>query len=461
MISEVKKSPWSPFFLFAALISIQLLPGTSWCFKNNPDKAIFQPVSDRQPSEPWYERIRFEWGGHLKFTGAASWPDEESIYGIVGTGTYYDGSAEARLTGSMFLGDWGYMVAHYEAIVSGGDTRSKVTELEKMFPGFSNLGLVGWRRVEDDTRFMDLTKVAKEHDDYIMYHRLDRLFLTLLPAWGLVRIGRQAVTWGNGLIFNPLDVFNPFAPTDTVRDYKIGEDMVLVQISASELGEVELLVVPRRDPLAGELDGDESSLAGKGHFARGTLEFDIMAGKNYKDAVIGVGGSGYLREAVWRMDVIWTRLDNDHRKDFFWSIVANMDYSWLWWEKNVYGLVELYYNGLGQDDYSEAVKDPNISERIRRGELFALGRIYLSGHLRVELHPLFNFYFTTINNVTDPSGIVQPYGTWDIKNDVQLTIGGTLFYGGHGTEYGGFELDGSGMIIEPSPNVYARFTYFF
>ncbi|MBW2066168.1 MAG: hypothetical protein JRJ03_14730 [Deltaproteobacteria bacterium] len=447
--------------LFAALVSMQFLPCTSWCFQNNPDNSPPQSVGDQQPSEPWYERIRLEWGGHLKFRGTASWPDEESIYGVVGTGTYYDATAEARLKGSMFLGDWGYMEAHYEAIFSGGDTRSKVRELERMFPELFNQGLMGGRTVEDDTRFTDLTKIIDEHDDYVIYDRLDRLSLTLLADWGLVRIGRQAVTWGNGLVFNPMDMFNPFAPTDTERDYKIGDDMLLVQITALDVGELELLVVPRRNPVSGEVEGDESSVAGKLHFAKDTLEFDIMAGKDYEDTVVGFGGSGYLREAAWRMDVIWTRLDDDQRKDFFLSIVANMDYSWLWWEKNVYGLVELYYNGLGQDDYREAIKDPNISERIRRGELFALGRLYLSGHLRMELHPLLNAYFTIINNVKDPSGILQPYVTWDIKNDVQLTVGGTFYYGGDGTEYGGFDLDGSGVRIEPPPNAYARFTHFF
>ena len=42
----------------------------------------------------------------------------------------------------------------------------------------------------------------------------------MLPRWGVVCVGRQAVTWGNGLIFNPMDLFNPFSPVDIERDYK-------------------------------------------------------------------------------------------------------------------------------------------------------------------------------------------------------------------------------------------------
>jgi hypothetical protein len=55
-----------------------------------------------------------------------------------------------------------------------------------------------------------------------IFHPAYRLALGIQPNWGLIRIGHQAVTWGNGLLFNPMDLFNPFSPSDIERDYKIG-----------------------------------------------------------------------------------------------------------------------------------------------------------------------------------------------------------------------------------------------
>lgn len=106
-----------------------------------------------------------------------------------------------------------------------------------------------------------------------------------------------------------------------------------------------------------------------------------------------------------------------------------MDYSWTWWDKNVYGLVEFYYSGAGEprNNYTDALTDPTISERLARGELFALGGFYLSSHLTVELHPLFNPSLTVINNLADPSGIVQPCAVWDLVEDVQATGGCNFF----------------------------------
>jgi hypothetical protein len=81
------------------------------------------------------------------------------------------------------------------------------------------------------------------------------------------------------------------------------------------------------------------SLAGKLHFARGTADFDLMTAIHYEDTVIGFGSAGYLGDAAWRLDAVWTFL----REDYL-SLVANMDYSWVWRERNFYGFLEFFFN---------------------------------------------------------------------------------------------------------------------
>jgi hypothetical protein len=114
---------------------------------------------------------------------------------------------------------------------------------------------------------------------------LDRLYLALNQDWGSVRVGRQAITWGNGFIFNPMDLFNPFPPTATDRDYKVGDDMINAQFASPRIGDMQLLYVVRRDPDDRDVKTSQASLAGKAHFARGTTEFDIMMSKHFEDCV--------------------------------------------------------------------------------------------------------------------------------------------------------------------------------
>ncbi|MBW1642867.1 MAG: hypothetical protein JRJ76_08515 [Deltaproteobacteria bacterium] len=426
--------------------------------------AYVQPgrnVSWALEEQSWYEAISPEWGGHVRAQGMTSRPDDKSIYSIVGARTYYDGMDDFRLKNRTFFGDRVYFETHYEISVLGGDTRRKQRELIRLLP-FIDTGLM--QRVEpvsDDRRFMDLTSVIDETDDTVFYHRLDRLLLALQFERGMVRVGRQALTWGNGLLFNPMDLFNPFAPTDLIRDYKVGDDMITAQFEAEGVGEFQFLYVPRRDPISSEVEWDNSSLASKFHVSMGSTEFDIMGARHYKDFVAGFGSTGYLFDSAWRMDLTWTFQDEGSERDGFLSLVANIDYSWIWLEKNFYGFVEFYYSGIGEKEFLKAAEKEDIVQRIGRGELFTLCRTYLAGEIQVELHPLLNIYFTVINNLNDGSRTVQPRAIWDVTNDIQLIVGGNIYYGKTGTEYGGFEIPVLELMIEPTNNAFMALTYFF
>jgi len=186
-----------------------------------------------------------------------------------------------------------------------------------------------------------------------------------------------------------------------------------------------------------------------------------MGGKHYKDAVIGLGSTGYLLDAAWRMDMTWTFLDEGSEKDGFLSLVANIDYSWIWFEKNFYGMIEFYYSGIGEDYFLDAIEKEDILLRVDRGELFTLCRAYMAGEIQVELHPLLKFHLTSITNVNDGSGTVQPRLVWDVTSDLQCMVGGNIYYGETGTEYGGFELPLIERKVAPNSNAFVTLTYFF
>jgi hypothetical protein len=207
--------------------------------------------------------------------------------------------------------------------------------------------------------------------------------------------------------------------------------MVSTQFSVNKIGDFQFLYVPRRDSITGDVEWDQSSLAGKLHLARGTTEFDIMVAEHYSDKVVGFGSSGYLGD------------------------------SWVWWKKNFYGFLEFYFNGLCDNHYTDAFTDQHISERLERGELYTLGRTYLGGHIRVELHPLFNVYLTVINNLADHSGTMQPRAVWDIAEAIQITLGGNLHYGRRGTEYGGFQIPGTNLLHKAPNSAFLWLSYFF
>ena len=399
-----------------------------------------------------------EWGGHLRFQSEAGWPDHRSVYAPFGTDPLVDGSADLRLNGQVFWGEVVDLDAHYEFIASGGDTRQKTAVLAGGLPPSV---LTPLSTVNDRRRLMDLTATVDQGSGHVAYHRLDRLALSLRGRRAGITLGRQALTWGNGLVFNPMDLFNPFAPTDTDRDYKIGDDMALVRVEAFPAGDLQLLYVPRRDLLTGDVAWDASSLAAKFHHAAGTTEFDLMAARHYRDYVFGLGATGYLADAAWRMDATWTRRFGARGRSDFFSLVANLDYSWIWGGKNWYGLVELFANGAGDDNPADALADPVLLERLARGELFTLGRVYLAAQVQYEIHPLVNLYLTSITHTAAPCGILQPRAVWSLAENLQLTMGGGLYWGRAGTEFGGFRIASVGPWIHPPDSVYLRMSVYF
>ena len=99
-------------------------------------------------------------------------------------------------------------------------TRGFGGELQTLFPRLPN----------DDRRLFDLTHAITDEGKRAALVRVDRLSAGYTGENGVLRMGRQAVTWGNGLIFNTvMDIFNPFDPTAIDKEYKSGDDMLYGQ----------------------------------------------------------------------------------------------------------------------------------------------------------------------------------------------------------------------------------------
>lgn len=404
-----------------------------------------------------------QWGGYLRTIGTATYPDNQSIYQFVGAETLYDLQLELRLKNQLFIGPALSFETHYELVAQKGDTLEKNNALNLLLPSTSSDLISGPGTIDDSRQLMDLTHRLCDEDSHVVYHRLDRFYLTYAPAWATMRIGRQALTWGNGMLFNPMDLFNPFAPTSVQRDYKTGADMIHFQLPIKS-SEAQFLYVPRRNLQTGDVEYDQSSLAAKWHTSAVGLEVDLMAAEHYSDELFAIGATGYLGGAAWRMDAIYTLCSENVGRDDFLQIVANLDYAWQWGGHNIYGLVEFFYNGLGNsENYDQALADPKLSQRLARGELFTLGRSYLAGQLQIEFHPLAHTFCTAIVNLDDPSGIVQPQVVWDAAADLQFIAGTSLYWGNTGSEYGGVETDLAGTTVKigPSESIYFWLSYYF
>lgn len=397
----------------------------------------------------------WEFGGHAKGQLTRTDYRVSDAAAVYGDDPAYDGSLDTRFKAER-RGRGFDFVAHYELLALNGDsvTTRRALAAAGLLTGGMATGLPDDRR-----RLFNLTLVLIDDDRALAEHRLDRLSLGYSTGTAALRVGRQAVSWGNGLVFQVLDVVNPFSPLAIDKDYKTGEDMLYGQWQWAERSDAQFIELPRRDPVTHDLDPGLASHAVKLHARAGGFDLDGLAARHYDQTLLGVGVVRSLGGAVGRFDALHTDVPD---RDGVWSLLANLDYSWVAFGKNMYGFAEYFRNGFGSASRAGYLTpDPELTARIARGELFTLGRDYAAAGVQVELDPLVNVFGSVIRNLRDDSQVFQLRGVWDARQNLSWLAGVTAPIGRRGSEYGGIPVAPGGPYLAAGRSIYLRVAYYY
>ena len=306
----------------------------------------------------------------------------------------------------------------------------------------------------DERRLLDLTWEVDRGDRHRLLHRFDRLALKYRsPQWA-VTIGRDAVSWGSGVVFHPMDLFNPFAPTTVDQDYKAGDDLIRIERLFDDGSDLEMLAVARH----GEVEDDTASVAFKYRALLGGSELDFLAARHYGGEVLGLGLRVPLGGALVRSDLIAI----DDAAGWTLSGVVNVDYSFAVAQSSVYVFAEYFRNGFGvarlPDDLDLLPDD--LVDRLGRGETFTLMRDYLAVGAQFRWHALVNQSISVIANLHDASKILQTALGYDVSDAARLQVGVIKAMGNQGDEFGRLGV-GDGLTVGGGSRGYVRLVYFF
>ncbi len=400
------------------------------------------------------DETRFEFGGHIKGRLIAqTFPSDSIFRDLIGSDSL-DLETDLRLNLEADQGPWSFD-ASYQLFALYGDS----VEFSRNLP--PGLGLIPNRIPDDERRLFDLTSVISDGDKFASLHRLDRLWFGYTNEKTVLRFGRQAISWGNGLFFSPMDFVNPFDPTAIDTEYKTGDDMLYGQFLRDNGDDVQAAMLYRRNPATGETDSEEGAVSIKYHGVSDNAEYDILAAVNHGDTMIGIGGNKNIGGAVLRGDVIVS----DTGSDMIVQLVTNLSYSWTWGGKNVSGAIEYYYNGFGQKDGAydlpSLATNPQLLDRLSRGELFSIGRHYLAGSLMIEVTPLWLLTPIVFLNMEDGSALVQIVSQNDLKENLAFLGSLNVPVGPKGTEYGGLELGIADRYLSTDLSVFAQIAWYF
>lgn len=314
----------------------------------------------------------------------------------------------------------------------------------------------------DHARAFDLSWSLDSGALHAFWHRIDRLSVGWSNRLWRVRVGRQALSWGNGLIFQPVDVLNPFSPVAVDTEFKPGDDMILIEHRFTSGQELQAIGVARRG-VGGGVQASTGSYGLKWHTPIGESDLEVFAMRHYEDSTLGMGFAQPVGDLLLRGDLIVTRTQaGAHRV----SAVVNSDATFIWGETQVNLWVEYFLNGFGEDEPRLDNLRQGLAERLARGELSNVGKHYLALSLRLTPSLRLNYGGLMLANLVDGSLLTQVGLNFLPSDYSSIDIGLTYGFGNDlGDEYRGLRVSNAAGLDQLTSGggarVYLRLARYF
>jgi hypothetical protein len=267
---------------------------------------------------------------------------------------------------------------------------------------------------------------------------IDNLYLRANFKKFDLTMGKQQISLGNGYAWNPIDIFNFKQLLDPTYE-QTGINAIRTEIPIGTRGGFDFILSPGMD---------WQNSAKMVQFKTGIGSFDIIASiaqynwkrtnfdklnfnlnelekerTLYGGALVGeLFGVGIWAEGARN------QLEND---DDFTELLVGADYTF---ENGLYILMEYLYNenGIAKTDKL----DINRYLQYFNGEIHSLMIEYIFNVINYPISDLVQFTLLTFANLNDKSTAINPQLTWDMFQDVSLSLMYSHFIGDNDTEFG-------------------------
>jgi hypothetical protein len=263
-------------------------------------------------------------------------------------------------------------------------------------------------------------------------HELDRAFAAISCGRGQLTVGRQAIGWGRGVLFSAVDIFAPFTPLESDREWRRGIDAIRASIPLPSTFSLEALAA------FGESD-ESSAFAGRVQGYVGDIDGELIVGKRYEDYLYAATVSAPLYDAELHGEVALFRTPEEAPEggafgtdDLIAKAVIGGSYSFsVGGELLIIG--EYHYSGFGVADIRDVearLEDDTFRERYVRGDTQILGRHAAAFQASYGIGGgVASTDLSWILSPKDGSAVVSPGLSWIFSDNVTLAGKGYIGYG--------------------------------
>lgn len=331
-----------------------------------------------------------------------------------------------------------------------------VTYQQEIFLGsFLDTDEFAFTRDDITPAYFDWTDTILDNPDLFWNQSLYRAYAVVRAPQANLTVGRQRISWGTALFWNPTDVFNPTSPLQIEPDEKVGVDAINLEIPLGGLTLANLVVSsskkyvvptpaellamgltpeelarlasqpPDLGLLASVLDEEKTSaVAGRFRTTVGTYDLSLIGGEFDENRFIGANWSGYIKDAGFRGEFTYTF--SEDLPDYF-RFVTGVDYAF---SNTLYFVAEYFYNGQ-----AEKFSDAEVLDAQLAGELVTLNPHFLNFGTTYDLTPLLKLQLYGIWDMKGEGVFVNPEVYYSARANLDVRVGAQLFTGNRGSDF--------------------------
>jgi hypothetical protein len=254
----------------------------------------------------------------------------------------------------------------------------------------------------------------------VIRYELDRLYYRRHLKDYSITLGRQAIDWGSGRFWQPLNLFGSFAPTDLDTDYKPGIDAVSIDYFPSPFS--SLAGVYAFAPQDQSTVKDSAALYYRRQVGA-VSEITLAAGTITGNTIVGGSFESACKSIGWRIEGVHYQLKETDERALFW--IAGLDYQF---ENGTLLSAEYYDNSHGAGAESELVgmfSDPLVASGLQQH----LSRHLIGIGLSRDLTPLLRGGYTVLGSVLEANSGANDWSllhqfnlTYSVSNESDLLI---------------------------------------
>ncbi|MDR1417172.1 MAG: hypothetical protein LBJ57_07125 [Prevotellaceae bacterium] len=281
-----------------------------------------------------------------------------------------------------------------------------------------------------DNGLADLSWNIFSKDGMVINTSFDRACLDFTVKSVQVKIGRQRVNWGIGLVWNPNDIFNAFSYIDFDYEERPGSDAVSVSWYRSATSSLDVVGKMDKNPAD---SSHQSTIAARYFFNLSSYDFQLIAGKFNDDVVGGFGWSGAIKNVSFRgeMSVFTPALNrNINRKT---AVVASVEADYTF-ENQLYLHGAALFNSSGKLKNTEGM-DLFTTQSDLSAKKLSYGKFEIFGQASYPVSPVFHLVLAAMLNPADLSAYLSPSCTFSLADNLELMLNTQLLLGKSNTEY--------------------------